>query len=66
MQEDAGCKKKQEEFWLKLINRRNLIVDNCLIIGDDEKQDIQIPGKLGFHTYHVTKPEDLKNLYLLL
>ncbi|MCK5107494.1 MAG: HAD family hydrolase [Nanoarchaeota archaeon] len=45
---DAGVKKDKKEYWQALIKKYNLIPNECLVIGDDEIDDKQIPSSLGF------------------
>jgi len=60
--DDAGCKKSDEHYWKKLIESHHLKIEECLIVGDDHKQDILIPQKLGFKTFLIENPEDLNSL----
>ena len=60
--DDAGCKKNEEAYWKNLIKKQKLKIDECLVIGDDKKQDIVIPMKLGFKTFLIENPADLKSL----
>lgn len=48
--EDAGCKKKEKKFWKKLIEREGLTPEKCLVIGNDEIEDQNIPRLAGFRT----------------
>lgn len=61
-QDDAGCRKNDERFWKKLVSKEKLIVEECLVIGDDPVEDVEVPKKLGFKTRLIKDKEDL--LYL--
>ncbi|MBI2661918.1 HAD family hydrolase [Candidatus Woesearchaeota archaeon] len=60
--DDAGCKKNEEVYWKNLIKKQKLKIDECLVIGDDQKQDIVIPQKLGFKTFLIKNSADLNSL----
>jgi len=60
--DDAGYKKNEEAYWKNLIKKHKLNIDKCLVIGDDAMQDIVIPQKLGFKTFLIAHPDDLKSL----
>lgn len=49
-QDEAGCKKNQQEFWEELIKSHNLNPEECLVIGDNPIDDYEVPKKLGFKT----------------
>ena len=52
-QEDAGCKKSNSDYWRTLIKREKLNPPECLVIGDNRTEDVEIPRKLGFNAYHL-------------
>ena len=57
--DDAGCRKDDDNYWKILIKKEKLNPETCLIIGDDEQEDIKIPQKFGFKTVHLKTPTDL-------
>lgn len=56
----AGCKKQEDKYWTTLIQKHKLKPKECLVIGDDVEQDKIMPEKLGFKTFLIQKPQDLK------
>ena len=60
--EDAGCKKNDNNYWIKLIWQQKLNPQDCLVIGDDRIEDKIIPQKLGFISHLITNPSALKSL----
>lgn len=58
--DDARCSKREQKYWQTLIKNQHLKPAECLIIGDDETEDIKIPSSFGFKTLLIRKPEDLK------
>ena len=64
-QDDAGCRKDQNNYWKKLIKKEKLNPEECLVIGDDKIEDVKIPLKFGFQTYHLKKPARLKEILAL-
>jgi putative hydrolase of the HAD superfamily len=61
-QDDVGCRKDNDNYWKKLIEREKLNPTECLIIGDDEIEDIEIPQKFAFKVYHLKDSSDLKEV----
>lgn len=55
-------KKNNEKYWVILIQKHKLIPKECLVVGDDSEQDRNVPRKLGFQTFLLKKPEDLRQL----
>ena len=60
--DDAKCRKDNDTYWSKLIKKYKLNPEECLMIGDDELEDIQIPAKLGFNTFLIKTPKDLEKV----
>lgn len=60
--DDAKCKKQENAYWKALIKKKKLKPQNCLVIGDDPEQDVKVPKKLGFKTFLIQKPQDLKKV----
>jgi len=60
--EDAGCRKDNDLYWKKLIEKQQLKPQECLMVGDDELEDVQIPAKFGFKTFLIQKPVDLEKV----
>lgn len=60
--DDASCKKRDEKYWKKLIKKHKLKPKDCIVVGDDIDQDIIIPGNLGFQTFLIKTPTDLRLL----
>ncbi len=58
-QDDAGCRKYNLQFWKMLLKKENLVPEECLMVGDDILEDVELPKKLGFNTFHV---ENVKRL----
>ncbi len=52
--DDAGCKKKSDTYWTTLIEKFKLNSAECVMVGDDVVQDIEMAAKFGFKTLHVT------------
>ncbi len=63
-QDDAGYRKSDDQFWKKLILKEKLIVKECLVIGDNPVEDVEIPKKLGFKTRLIEDKEDLAKIVL--
>ncbi len=61
-QDDAGCRKDNDAYWTKLIKKENLKVRECLVIGDNLEEDVFIPTKLGFNTFHLEEPSKLREI----
>lgn len=51
--DDANVKKDKILFWKRLIKLKRLNPKNCITIGDNYKQDIVLPKKLGFYTFYI-------------
>lgn len=64
-QDDAGCRKNDERFWKKLIFKKKLVVRECLVIGDDPIDDVEVPKKLGFKTRLIKDKENLAKIVIL-
>ncbi len=60
--DDVQCLKDQEAYWRALIKKHKLKPAECIIVGNDEKQDIQIPERLGFQTFKIKRANDLRLL----
>ena len=60
--DDCNCKKRDDKYWQTLIEKESLDPKECIMIGDDPVQDIEIPSKFGFQTMLVSSSEDLKKL----
>ncbi len=60
--EDAGCKKDKEEFWKALIKKEKLNPKDCVVIGDHEVEDKEVPEKFGFRTFLIENEDDLKRV----
>jgi len=60
--DDCNCKKRDDKYWQTLIKKESLDPKECLMIGDDSIQDIEMPSKFGFQTMLVSSSEDLKKL----
>lgn len=59
-EEDASFRKISDKYWKNLIEKEKLNPADCLVIGDNEKEDVEIPQKFGFRTYHLKDPLELK------
>lgn len=64
-QDDAGYRKNDDQFWKKLILKEKLIVKECLVIGDNPVEDVEIPKRLGFKTRLIEDKEDLAKIVIL-
>ena len=53
--DDAGYKKNSIDYWRELIRQKNLIPEECIMIGDDMENDITIPKKIGFRTLFINR-----------
>ncbi len=61
-QDDAGCRKNDELFWKKIILKEKLIAGDCLMIGDNPIDDIEVPQRLGFKTRLIKDKKDLTEI----
>lgn len=57
--EDAACRKNHFVFWEKMLRERKLIPNQCIVVGDNKVDDIDMPRKVGFNTLLVKNPKDL-------
>ncbi|MEK6959652.1 MAG: HAD family hydrolase [Nanoarchaeota archaeon] len=57
--EDTGCRKDRDLYWQSLIKAKSLDPSRCIVIGDDSIEDVDVPNRNGFNTYHLTSPRDL-------
>lgn len=60
--DEANCKKRQVEYWESLAKKRKIKPSECLVIGDDPEQDVEVPAKAGFHTLLVKSPKDFAKI----
>lgn len=60
--EDAGCKKDDEKYWKIIIEEHRLKPEECIMVGDNELEDIAVPKRFGFHTFLIKNKEDLKRI----
>lgn len=60
--DDSDCKKDNPLFWAKLILYHMLEPKECLIVGDDLREDCEMPKRFGFNTKLVNGPKDLIGL----
>lgn len=60
--DDIDSKKSQPVFWEKLISKHNLDPKDCLVIGDDQIEDVAIPQKSGFNTFQIKVAEDFQKI----
>ena len=60
--DDAGCNKDNGNYWKKLLETEKLNSKECLVIGDDELEDVQVPAKFGFKTFLLRSPADLETV----
>ncbi len=61
----TGCNKACNEYWKKLIAAENLDPSNCIVVGDDYHEDVEVPASLGFKTFHLDSREKWKDLLKL-
>ena len=61
-QDDAGCTKREEKYWKRLIQKEKLNPSECLMIGDDPIEDRKIPRRFKFMTLLITNQEDWANI----
>jgi FMN phosphatase YigB (HAD superfamily) len=57
--DEAGYQKDNSEYWKRLIAKEKLKPSGCLMIGDNIKEDIEIPKKFGFNTFQIKNSKDL-------
>ena len=50
---DEGCKKPDPEFYKKLINKHNLDITECIMIGNDSTSDIAGAKAVGMDALYV-------------
>lgn len=60
--DDLGCRKDHDAYWKHLIKKQKLNPTECMVVGDDEFEDQEIPAKLGFNTFLITSPADLEKV----
>ena len=60
--DDAGCRKDNVLYWKKIIEKQKLKTQECLMVGDDELEDIKIPASFGFNTFLIKTPKDLEKV----
>jgi HAD superfamily hydrolase (TIGR01549 family) len=60
--DNAGCNKDSVEYWKKLIAAENLDPSECLVIGDDYEEDVEVPSSLGFKTFYLDNRDKWKDL----
>jgi len=61
-QDDAGCRKYDIKFWEQLVEKEKLVPKECLMVGDDLLEDVELPKKLGFNVFHVENLGDLSGV----
>lgn len=62
--EDAGCRKDKIKFWKSLIQKEELNPQECLVIGDHQVEDKEVPGRLGFQTFLIQEASDLEKILI--
>ncbi len=50
---DAGCKKPDTAFYKKLMDKHNLAVEECIMIGNDSTSDIAGANAVGMDAFYV-------------
>lgn len=60
--DDVGCLKNKEKYWETLVGRHDLNPQDCLMVGDDELEDIKIPASFGFNTFLIKNKKDLEKV----
>lgn len=60
--EDVSCRKNQVKFWKKLIEKEKLNPTECLVIGDNNIDDVLIPKQAGFNTFLIRSAKDLEEI----
>ena len=58
----TGCNKDSPEYWKKLIAAEKLDPEECLVIGDDKLEDVEVPGKLDFQTFYLDNVDKLREV----
>ena len=61
----TGCNKDCNEYWKKLIAAESLNPSECLVVGDNYKEDVEVPFSLGFKTFYLDKVSKLKDVLKL-
>ena len=61
----TGCNKDCNEYWKKLIAAENLNPSECIVIGDDYEEDVEVPSSLGFKTFYLNDVSKLKDVLKL-
>jgi predicted HAD superfamily hydrolase len=56
---DAGVRKDSGELYRHVLDREGLLPAETLMIGDNERSDVQIPVGLGMPTYHVLRSVEI-------
>lgn len=56
---DIGLRKDSGKLYDEVIARYNIAPGEMIMIGDNERSDLQIPGDKGCLTLHVMRPVDL-------
>lgn len=60
--EDAGVRKLEEAFWETLVKTQTVNPSTTIMVGDDDLEDIVVPGRLGIFGYKIGHPSDLLHL----
>ena len=63
--DDAGCKKEKPDYWDKLVGKEKLKPKDCVVVGDDLVEDVEVPKAKGFSALHVKSCKDLESVLKL-
>ncbi|MDH0289124.1 hypothetical protein N7414_08355 [Pseudomonas sp. GD04087] len=56
---EVGVRKDTGQLYELALREEQLLPEQMLMIGDNERSDVQIPGDMGLDLLHVLKPVDL-------
>ena len=58
----TGCNKDCNEYWKKLITAESLVPSDCIVVGDNYHEDVEVPASLGFKTFYLDGVSKLKEV----
>ncbi|MBB4862987.1 putative HAD superfamily hydrolase [Pseudomonas nitritireducens] len=56
---EVGVRKDTGQLYELALREEQLLPEQMLMVGDNERSDVQIPGDMGMELLHVLKPVDL-------
>jgi predicted HAD superfamily hydrolase len=56
---DVGRRKDSGELYRYILSEENALPENVLMVGDNERSDLQIPAEMGLANLHLLRPVEL-------